>query len=133
QGNECSLRVRGKGRKEWIVSLNYKICRVLKAYLAIRTKVDEATLFLTNVREAPGHALDSEYRQRIPHRGRHPGGLDPCLAPYLRRPLHAQRHQARRGAPGARPRIIGHHECLRGTGAGSDGSGVAARRTLKGG
>jgi integrase/recombinase XerC len=47
-GNVGALRVHGKGRKERTVTLNYKACRALKAYLAVRPKIeDEEALFLT--------------------------------------------------------------------------------------
>ena len=46
-GNVGSLRVRGKGRKDRVITLNYKACRAIKAYLAVRPKVDEEHLFLT--------------------------------------------------------------------------------------
>jgi integrase/recombinase XerC len=53
-GNVGSLRVRGKGRKERVVTLNYKACRALKAYLAVRPKVDEERLFLTKFEKPLG-------------------------------------------------------------------------------
>ncbi len=46
-GNVGSLRVWGKGRKNRVVTLNYKACRAIKAYLAVRPRVDEEHLFLT--------------------------------------------------------------------------------------
>ena len=46
-GHVGSLRVHGKGRKDRVVTLNYKACRALKAYLAVRPTVDEEALFLT--------------------------------------------------------------------------------------
>jgi site-specific recombinase XerD len=54
EGNVGSLRVHGKGRKERIVTLNYKACRALKAYLAVRPKVDEEALFLTKFEKPLG-------------------------------------------------------------------------------
>lgn len=54
-GNVGSLRVHGKGRKERIVTLNYKACRALKAYLAVRPKIDdEDALFLTKFEKPLG-------------------------------------------------------------------------------
>lgn len=54
-GNVGSLRVHGKGRKERIVTLNYKACRALKAYLAVRPKIDdEEALFLTKFEKPLG-------------------------------------------------------------------------------
>jgi site-specific recombinase XerD len=54
-GNVGALRVHGKGRKERIVTLNYKVCRALKAYLAIRPTIDdEAALFLTKFEQPLG-------------------------------------------------------------------------------
>jgi len=54
EGNVGSLRVHGKGRKDRVVTLNYKACRALKAYLAIRPKVDEEQLFLTKFEKPLG-------------------------------------------------------------------------------
>jgi site-specific recombinase XerD len=54
-GNVGSLRVHGKGRKERIVTLNYKVCRALKAYLAVRPTIDdEDALFLTKFEQPLG-------------------------------------------------------------------------------
>jgi site-specific recombinase XerD len=54
-GNVGALRVHGKGRKERVVTLNFKACRALKAYLAVRPKVeDEAALFLTKFEQPLG-------------------------------------------------------------------------------
>lgn len=53
--NVGSLRVHGKGRKERIVTLNYKACRALTAYLAVRPKIDdEDALFLTKFEKPLG-------------------------------------------------------------------------------
>ncbi len=46
-GSVGTLRVHGKGRKDRVVTLNYKACRAIKAYLAVRPKVDEEHLFLS--------------------------------------------------------------------------------------
>jgi integrase/recombinase XerC len=54
EGNVGSLRVHGKGRKDRVVTLNYKACRALKAYLAIRPKIDEEALFLTKFEKPLG-------------------------------------------------------------------------------
>jgi len=54
EGNVGSLRVHGKGRKDRVVTLNYKACRALKAYLAVRPKVDEEHLFLTKFEKPLG-------------------------------------------------------------------------------
>jgi site-specific recombinase XerD len=54
QGNVGSLRVHGKGRKDRVVTLNYKASRALKAYLAIRPKIDEECLFLTKFEKPLG-------------------------------------------------------------------------------
>lgn len=53
-GNVGSLRLHGKGRKDRVVTLNYKACRALKAYLSIRPKVDEEALFLTKFEKPLG-------------------------------------------------------------------------------
>ncbi|MBA2595109.1 MAG: tyrosine-type recombinase/integrase [Chloroflexia bacterium] len=54
EGNVGSLRVHGKGRKDRVVTLNYKACRALKAYLAVRPKIDEEALFLTKFEKPLG-------------------------------------------------------------------------------
>ena len=54
EGNVGTLRVHGKGRKERVITLNYKACRALKAYLAVRPKVDEEHLFLTKFEKPLG-------------------------------------------------------------------------------
>jgi len=46
-GSVGALRVHGKGRKDRVVTLNYKACRALKGYFAVRPKVDEEHLFLS--------------------------------------------------------------------------------------
>ena len=53
-GNVGSLQVRGKGRKDRVVTLNYKACRAIKTYLAVRPKVDEEHLFLTKFEKPLG-------------------------------------------------------------------------------
>jgi len=42
-----AAHITGKGRKERTVTLNYKACRAIRNYLAIRPKIDEDALFLT--------------------------------------------------------------------------------------
>ena len=55
EGNVGLLRVHGKGHKDRIVTLNYKACRALKAYLAVRPKIDdEDALFLTKFEKPLG-------------------------------------------------------------------------------
>jgi site-specific recombinase XerD len=53
-GNTGSMHIRGKGRKERTLPLNYKACRALKAWLAIRPEIDESVLFVTKFREPMG-------------------------------------------------------------------------------
>jgi site-specific recombinase XerD len=54
EGNVGTLRVHGKGRKDRLITLNYKACRAIKSYLAIRPKVDEEHLFLTKFERPMG-------------------------------------------------------------------------------
>ena len=70
EGNVGSLRVHGKGRKDRVVTLNYKACRALKAYLAVRPKIDEERAVPDQVREAARHPLDPQHRRQVPGRGR---------------------------------------------------------------
>ena len=53
-GNVGSLRVHGKGRKDRVVTLNYKVCRALKAYLAVRPRSTRSALFLTKFEKPLG-------------------------------------------------------------------------------
>ena len=52
--NTGSIHIRGKGRKERTLPLNYKACRALKAWLGIRPEIEEPTLFVTKFREPMG-------------------------------------------------------------------------------
>ena len=53
-GNVGSVTVLGKGRKQRSVTLNYKACRAIKNYLAIREDVDDTHLFLTKFKKGIG-------------------------------------------------------------------------------
>ena len=47
-GNVGSLFIRkGKGRKDRVITLNYKACRAIKSYLAVRPSVDTPSLFIS--------------------------------------------------------------------------------------
>jgi integrase/recombinase XerD len=48
--NVGSLRVFGKGRKERTIAVNYKACKALKAYLAVRPVSADQHVFLTKYR-----------------------------------------------------------------------------------
>ena len=54
EGNVGSLRVRGNGRKDRVVTFNYKACRALRAYLAIQPKVDQEQFILTEFEKSLG-------------------------------------------------------------------------------
>lgn len=50
-GNAGSVTILGKGRRQRIVTLNWKACKAIKTYLAIRpTDTDDPHLFLTKFR-----------------------------------------------------------------------------------
>jgi site-specific recombinase XerD len=49
-----AVRIFGKGRKDRTLTLNWKACRAIKAYLAIRPKVDDPRLFLTKFGQGIG-------------------------------------------------------------------------------
>jgi len=49
--NTGTLFVHGKGRKERTVTLNYKACKALKAWLKIRPNVDANSLFVSKFLE----------------------------------------------------------------------------------
>jgi len=53
-GNTGSITIRGKGRKQRTLPLNYKVCRAIKAYLAVRPEIDEPALFLNRFLEPMG-------------------------------------------------------------------------------
>src|SRR5690606_37332707 len=48
------LKVRGKGRKERTLPLNYKVCRALRQWLKARPSVDTSALFVTKFGKAIG-------------------------------------------------------------------------------
>lgn len=49
--NTGSIHIKGKGRKERTLPLNYKACRALKAWLAVRPDIADPGLFVTRFRE----------------------------------------------------------------------------------
>jgi len=49
--NTGSVLVHGKGRKQRTLPLNYKACRALKAWLAVRPQSESRALFLTKFRQ----------------------------------------------------------------------------------
>ena len=52
--NTGSISIRGKGRKQRTLPLNYKACRAMKAWLQIRPDIPEPGLFVTKFRQAMG-------------------------------------------------------------------------------
>lgn len=50
EGNVGSVHIFGKGRKERTITLNWKACKAIKAYLAIRPKVEDNRVFITKFR-----------------------------------------------------------------------------------
>lgn len=58
--NTGTLLVHGKGRKERTITLNYKACKALKAWLKMRPEVDSNSLFVSKFRE-PMSARAYEY------------------------------------------------------------------------
>lgn len=52
--NTGSLFIQGKGRKQRTLPLNYKACRALKAWLAVRPNIPHPALFVTKFREPMG-------------------------------------------------------------------------------
>jgi site-specific recombinase XerD len=52
--NTGSIHIRGKGRKERTLPLNYKACRALKAWLGIRPEIPEPGLFVSKFRQPMG-------------------------------------------------------------------------------
>jgi len=53
-GEVGSVRIIGKGRRERIVTLNFKAAKALKAYLAVRPKVLDDRLFVSKFRVGLG-------------------------------------------------------------------------------
>jgi len=54
-GNVGTVRVLGKGRRERTVTLNWRACKAIKAYLAVRSSgTDDAHLFLTKFHQGIG-------------------------------------------------------------------------------
>ncbi len=54
QENMGSIYIHGKGRKERELPLNYKACRALKSWLAVRPPIDEPALFVSKFRKPMG-------------------------------------------------------------------------------
>jgi len=52
--NTGSISIRGKGRKNRTLPLNYKACRALKTWLSTRPDIPEPALFVTKFREPMG-------------------------------------------------------------------------------
>ncbi len=52
--NTGSIFIVGKGRKERTLPLNHKVCRALKAWLAVRPDIESPTLFVTSFQEPMG-------------------------------------------------------------------------------
>jgi site-specific recombinase XerD len=52
--NTGSIVIQGKGRKQRTLPLNYKACRAIKAWLAIRPDIPDPALFVTKFREPMG-------------------------------------------------------------------------------
>ena len=53
-GNVGRVTVQGKGRRTRTITLNWKACKALKAYLAVRPDVDYPQVFLTKFRKPIG-------------------------------------------------------------------------------
>jgi site-specific recombinase XerD len=47
EGNVGSVHIYGKGRKDRTITLNWKACKAIRSYLAIRPKVEDPRLFIT--------------------------------------------------------------------------------------
>jgi site-specific recombinase XerD len=54
QENTGSIAIKGKERKSRTVPLNYKACRAIKAWLAVRPDIDQPALFVTKFSEPMG-------------------------------------------------------------------------------
>ena len=67
EGSVGNVHILGKGRKDRTVTLNWKVCRALKAYLAVRPEVADGRLFITKF-----------------GRGMSPRAIEYILAKYLR-------------------------------------------------
>jgi site-specific recombinase XerD len=68
-GNVGAVVVHGKGRKTRTVTLNWKACRALKAYLDSRKHLDEPRLFLTKLGRGMGpRSIQQMVEKRLAHR-----------------------------------------------------------------
>lgn len=54
EGNVGSVTVRGKGRKVRSITLNWKACKAIKAYLAVRPVVEVSNVFITKFEQGIG-------------------------------------------------------------------------------
>ena len=64
--NTGSIFIRGKGRKSRTLPLNYKACRALKTWLAVRPDIADPALFVTKFREPMGPISCRAWRCRAP-------------------------------------------------------------------
>jgi site-specific recombinase XerD len=54
EGHVGHVHIQGKGRRERTVTLNWKACKAIKAYLAVRPRVADAHLFITKFGQGIG-------------------------------------------------------------------------------
>lgn len=47
EGHVGSVHIHGKGRKDRTITLNWKACKAIRSYLAVRPKVEDPRLFIT--------------------------------------------------------------------------------------
>ncbi len=69
-GHVGSVHVLGKGRKERTITLNWKVCRAVRAYLAVRAEEETSRLFLTKFGEGIGpRAIQNVVRKYLNEAG----------------------------------------------------------------
>jgi site-specific recombinase XerD len=90
-GTWGKVTVQGKGRKQRTVTLNWKACRALKAYLAVRAPVEDDHLFLTKF----GRGLGPRSIENLVAKALVEAGIAGATVHSLRHTFAT--HQAKRG------------------------------------
>jgi site-specific recombinase XerD len=101
--NVGTLFVHGKGRKERTITLNYKACKALKAWLKIRPNVDSNSLFVSKFLEPMSpRAYEYIVKKYLKETGTK-GACVHTLRHTFATPPRGQRHKLKKRPGGAGP------------------------------
>lgn len=130
--NIGTLRIgSGKGRKDRTIALNFKVCKALEAYLAVRSNVEHNAVFITNqVRPADGAQRIPGVGEEVPWRGRDQRRLRTHTQAYVWDTPCGQGYQPADGAGGSGARRLENDFDLCVAGARGDEQGYAGACTL---